>query len=198
MNDSVADLGPSLHELGLYLKIRVQLLLQAHKVLIGACDAHVDDTELPNILDHGSEPPKLVLVDQIYEAGLLILIEKGLIRIGDKHSHSAIAGRDFYVEIASLLSLQLVLVNVDLVYFVGVIEIRHMSPHCGTNLEVPNLTAGDRDLKFYLVIFYACGVCRIRVASLHCDLDQDHVLVLLHTYRQEIVALAGGSSDFCR
>ena len=167
-------------------------------MLICASDAHVDDTELPDILDHGSQPAKLVLVDQIYEAGLLILIEKGLIRIGDKHRHSTIAGRDFYVEVASLLSLQLVLVNVDLVYFVGVIEIRHVSPYCGTNLEVLYLTAGDRDLKFYLVIFSGSGVCCVRVASLHSDLDQDHVLVLLHSYRQEIVALADGSSDFSR
>jgi hypothetical protein len=50
-------------------------------MLISASDAHIDDTELPDILDHGSQPPKLVLIDQIYEAGLLILIEKGLIRI---------------------------------------------------------------------------------------------------------------------
>lgn len=73
-----------------------------------------------------------------------------------------------------------------------------MSPHCGTNLEVLDLTPRDCNLKFHLLIFsYSC-VCRVDVPSLHSDLDQDHVLVLLHTYRQEIVALAGGSSDFGR
>jgi hypothetical protein len=52
-----------------------------------------------------------------------------------------------------------------------------MSPHCGTNLKVLDLTTRYCDLKFYLLI---SSTSAVHVTSLHGDLDQNHILVLLH------------------
>ena len=129
-----ADFGPLLHVLSVDLEIRVKLLLQPHKMLISARQPNVYHLELSDVRHHRRKPSEFMLWNQINKACFFVLIEKGLIVIGDEHGHSAIAGGHLDVQVTSVFPLQLILVYVQLIDLESIIEIWDMAADRRTNL----------------------------------------------------------------